>query len=545
VKPQPRLGGASRWRDYLSLAVFAGLLAVPMPVAVAAAATLVAGRVSLAMLRRARTRRAREAVGARGDAGVVLGRDGAGRPVTLSDEQLAAHALVVGAAGAGKSTTMLAILSDHIARGRPVVALDMKGSPAFARQLGRAAALAGRELRVWTPDGPSHWNPLAHGNATALKDMLISTERFSEPHYQRAAERYLQTAFTVLHAAHPERPAHLDDVVAVMEPGRLAARLRDVASPLAARVADYLGGLTRDQESAVRGLGTRLALLSESAAGRYLAPGDGPADPAVDLATALEGGDVVLLSLNSSVYGKLAAQLGALAIQDLTSAAGHRLRAGTPTDGRGLASATVAIDEFSALGADNLLALLARGREAGVPVLLATQELSDLERAGRGFRDQVMGIVGVTIAHRQDVHSSATMISQLAGTEWTWQETQTVRGLFARPGLSRGTRRMAEQPVVHPNEIKNLRVGEMLMIAKLPGTRIDRVTVTPPPAAPSRPPPPPLSPPPPPSPPPPSPPPPAPAPPRAPSPGPRQPHRARGSPIRRPPPDQAAPGVTR
>jgi type IV secretory pathway TraG/TraD family ATPase VirD4 len=451
--------------------------------------------------------------------------------VTLSDEQLAAHALVVGAAGAGKSTTMLAILSDHIARGRPVVALDMKGSPAFARELGRAAALAGRELRVWTPDGPSHWNPLAHGNATALKDMLISTERFSEPHYQRAAERYLQAAFTVLHAAHPGRPAHLDEVVAVMEPARLASRLRDVPSPLAARVADYLGGLTRDQESAVRGLGTRLALLSESTAGRYLAPGDGPA---VDLATALEGGDVVLLSLNSSVYGKLAAQLGALAIQALTSAAGHRLRAQpVPTHGGpGPIPATFAIDEFSALGADNLLALLARGREAGVPVLLATQELSDLERAGRGFRDQVMGIVGVTIAHRQDVHSSATMISQLAGTEWTWRETETVRGLFARPGLSRGTRRMEEQPVVHPNEIKTLQVGEMMMIAKLPSMRIDRVAVSAPPApqpvAPARS---------------------SPATPRTPSPGlpqPRpQPRLERGSPGRRPPPDQAAPGVTR
>ena len=36
-----------------------GLLTVPMPVAVAAAATLVAGRVALAMRRRARTRRTR------------------------------------------------------------------------------------------------------------------------------------------------------------------------------------------------------------------------------------------------------------------------------------------------------------------------------------------------------------------------------------------------------------------------------------------------------------------------------------------------------
>ena len=47
--------------------------------------------------------------------------------------------------------------------------------------------------------------------------------------------------------------------------------------------------------------------------------------------------------------------------------------------------ATIALDEFSALGADNVLSLLARGREAGVSVLLATQELADLERAGAGI----------------------------------------------------------------------------------------------------------------------------------------------------------------
>jgi hypothetical protein len=344
--------------------------------------------------------------------------------------------------------------------------------------------------------------------------------------------------FTVLHAAHPGRPAQIHEVVDVMEPRRLSSTLRDVPAPLAARVADYLGGLTPDQESAVRGLGTRLALLSESTAGRYLAPGDGPT---VDLASALEGGDVVLLSLNSSIYGKLAAQLGALAIQDLTSSAGHRLQAKSvprdsvaTRDDLGPVPATVAIDEFSALGADNLLALLARGREAGVPMLLATQELADLERAGHGFRDQVMGIVGVTIAHRQALHRSATMVSQLAGTEWAWQETETVRGLFARPGMSRGTRRLEEQPVVHPNEIKTLAPGEIVMIAGLPRVRIDRLTVTAPltpvPSSPT------------------------PAPGQRSSsakrpilpPGSSGPPRPRqGCTGRRPPPDQAAPGVTR
>jgi conjugal transfer pilus assembly protein TraD len=496
MRPRPRHGAAAGWREYLALALFLGLLTIPFPIAASVAGVLLAGRIGLTVRRRARIRRSEITQRARPAASVALGRDQAGRPATLSDEQLAAHALIVGASGAGKSTTMLTILGDHIADGRPVVALDMKGSPGFARELGRAAAAAGRGLRVWTPDGPSHWNPLAHGNATALKDMLISTERFSEPHYQRAGERYLQTVFSVLHAAHPDRPAQLEEVVALMEPRRLAAHLRQVPPALAERVSDYLAGLTRDQESAVRGLGTRLAVLSESTARPYLAAGPGPA---FDLRVGLQGGDVLLVSLNSSVYGTLAAQLGALVIQGLTSAAGYRLQASGEFGGD-VMPATIAIDEFSALGADNVLALLARGREAGVSMLIATQELSDLERAGRGFRDQVMGIVGVTLAHRQEVHASATMISQVAGTEWAWVETENLRGLFARPGLSRGTRRLEEQPVVHPNEIKALTAGRVVMFTKLPTAQVARLTVDP---------------------------------------------RRRGSQGRRGPPDQAAPGVTR
>ena len=376
----------------------------------------------------------------------------------------------MGASGAGKSTTMLAVLDAQIRRGQPVIAVDMKGSPVFADRLRRAAEAAGRGLRVWMPDGPGHWNPLAHGNATSLKDKLISTERFSEPHYQRAAERYVQMAIGVLHAAHPDRPAQLHEVVSVMEPRRLAARLRAVPGPLAEQVQDYLGGLTVDQISAVRGLGTRLALLSESCAGPYLRTGR-PGET-IDLRGGLEGGDVILFSLNSSVYGKLAAQIGALVIQDLISATGTRL---ADSGGAAPVPATVAIDEFSALDGDNLLALLARGREFGVRVLMATQEMADLERAERGFRDQVLGIVGVKIVHRQDVPASAETIAQMAGTERFWEETRQIRGLFSGAGGSRGTRRPTERYVVHPNVIKRLEVGEAVILTKLPTAQVRRV----------------------------------------------------------------------
>jgi hypothetical protein len=280
---------------------------------------------------------------------------------------------------------------------------------------------------------------------------------------------------------HPGRPPALDEVVEALDPGTLRAHARRAPGPLSERVTAYLEGLTRDQLSAARGLQTRLALLSESDAGQWLAPPESGTGPAVDLGQTLAGGsEVVLLSINSSIYGALGAQLGALAVQDLTSAAGRRL--GESGAAQKPPPATVAIDEFSALGADNVLSLLARGREAGVGVLLATQELADLERAGRGFRDQVLGITAVTLAHRQEVHESALAISRMAGTRIVWRETRpnpTPLHPLGRGAPHAGTRREHEEPIVHPNAIKRLRTGQLVLLTGVPRPIAARVQVEP------------------------------------------------------------------
>ncbi len=461
-----------RRTPYWTLPALALILALPYSWVFGAMLAAIAVSVAAPTIRRALSRRA-VARQTQPD-GVMLGVDERGRQVVLGQSQLAAHGLIVGASGAGKSTTMLAILGDAIRRGQPVMAIDLKGSPAFARELGLVAASAGRPFRVWTPDGPNYWNPLAHGNATALKDKLIGTERFTEPHYQRAAERYMQTVFQVLHAAHPGRSAELDEVVALMEPRRLRAVTRHLGGPLADRVQDYVSGLTPDQVSAIRGLGTRLALLSESHAGQYLAPAP-PGGHTIDLGAVLEGPEVVVFSLNSSVYGKLAAQLGTLVVQDLITNVGQRLE----RDGPDARQALIGIDEFSAMGSDQLLALLARGREAGAAALLATQEFADLERAAPGFRDQVLGLTSVKLIHRQDVPSSARMVAEMIGTERQWEETRTIQGPFGHRTAVRGTQRLVDRYVVDPNEIKTLPTGRLVMLAKTPVARVTRVQVNP------------------------------------------------------------------
>jgi conjugal transfer pilus assembly protein TraD len=471
VRPPARGTAAA----YLMVAAFVALMLLPVAAAAPASVAMLAIATARAAPRIAR--KLRPAGDREGD--VVLGVDRRGRGVRLGPDELAAHGLIVGASGAGKTTTLLKILTDQIRQGRPVIAIDMKGSPAFARVLAAAAAAAGRPTKVWTLDGGAHWNPLAHGNATELKDKLIGTERFTEPHYQRSAERYIQTALQVLAAARPGRPPTLAEVVELMDPRRLGASLRGLERPLRERTQDYLIGLTPDQVSAVRGLQTRLAVLTESHTGPYLAPPADPGSHAIDLRAALAGPDVVVFSLNSSKYGKLAAQLGTLVVQDLVAASGERLL--EPSRGRAVQQAAIGIDEFSGIGSDHVAALLARGRESGMPVFVATQELADLERAAAGLQDLVLGVTAVKIVHRQEVPGSAHIIAQIAGTEEVWEVTRQIGGgLLGGYGTSRGTRRRVEQFIVHPNEIKKLRTGEAVVISKVRGARPRTVRITPP-----------------------------------------------------------------
>jgi conjugal transfer pilus assembly protein TraD len=459
---------SSLWR-YLPLVAFGALLAAPASattVAVGLALAVAAFRVARSIARKARS-------GTRRDA-IVLGRDRRGREVTIAEGDLSAHGLILGASGSGKTTALTAILEQQIGRGRPVVAIDMKGSPAFAARLAEAAAVAGRPFKLWTPDGPRPWNPLHHGNATELKDKLICTERFTEPHYQRAAERYLQTILQVVQQAHPERRPTLAEVVALMDPRRLPAALREVPKPLADRVQDYLTGITPDQRSAIRGLQTRLAIITESECGPYLAPAAG----AIDLAAALAGREVVVFSLNSSRYGQFAAQLGTLAVQDLLCATGSRLE--QLRQGNRLEQATIAIDEFSGIGGAHIVALFARGREAGVSGLIATQEMADLDRAGHGVRDQILGNTAVKLVLRQDVPESANLVAQIAGTKRVWEETRQIGGSIFGGLPPGGTRRETDQFVIHPNAIKSLRTGDAVLISKLRGERAQTIRVTPP-----------------------------------------------------------------
>lgn len=383
------------------------------------------------------------------DKGLLVGRDERNAPVRVPIGSRVSHTLVLGATGTGKTVTQSWILGRAIDAGHAVVCVDPKGDPLMLSELLAAAKRNGRELRLWTPEGPLSYNPFAHGSESELADKALASETYTEPHYLRQAQRYL--AFAVRTIRGSGGPVSLAALVAALDPDGLDELSRPLPDDQGALVQAYLDSLTAEQKRGLAGTRDRLAILAESELGVWL----GELPDGIDLGRELSAGNVVYFRLEADRWPLLAEMLAGAIVQDLvTLAARHQ---------RDPARAVVCIDEFSAIAPDQVVRLFGRARSAGMSLLLGTQELADLQSAEHpGLLEQALANTATIVAHRQRVPDSAELIARVAGTRGAWTHTQRTQGI----GLTReaGTRTRAREFHVHPDDLKTLRAGEAVVI---------------------------------------------------------------------------------
>ena len=403
----------------------------------------------------------------------VLGADRRGRFVSLRmGAESGRHALMLGASGSGKTTSLKQVVLAHLKAGRGAVVVDMKADIGLREFFLWEGACLGTPLAWWSLDpgedwnGPGYWNPLARGNPSELKDKLIGCEEFSERHYEAMYERYLLNLFRALDGPARAWERNLRKVVDLLDPSALLADLRHVKDEeVASEIERYLRGLTPDQHKHLHGLQDRLALLVEGGHGKYLTGSD------IDLLDTVAKGGLVLFSLDSSRFGATAKLVGNLVIQDLKTICGQL--ESQPNLKR---PSLLAVDEFSGLDADHIAGLFQRGRSAGMSVLLATQEFADMRRVEDRFCDQVVGNVEWILAGRQNNPESAELVAGIAGTEEVWTHTFQTEdrlsqlqkdGQFWRES-GMGTKHVGREFLVSPDEIKRLGVGRAVLIEKNP-----------------------------------------------------------------------------
>jgi hypothetical protein len=408
--------------------------------------------------------------------GVLLGHDRRGASVRLPT--LKAHATIVGGSNSGKTNTATVLLEGHVAQGAGFVILDGKGGrdlPAAAIALGKTY---NKPVTLWsiTPYGDATldarrqpWNPVGEGSPTEVKDRIAGSEEQTEPYYKAVASRGLLIAAT-LNAQ--QGAMRLDTLAAGLDaPGALADRLP--ADHIDHR---WLKSLNDGERSALRGIATRLRTMVGGDGGAALTPDHG--DPQINLTDAIRDGHLVVFTLPEGLYPELIPNVAKYVLQALAGVCSRIETTGRPAD------ALVFVDELSAFDGDQLASGFERGRSAGVRFLVATQSLSNLATAGGDkLLHAAIDNAELLVIHRQAVPDTVELLASIGGTEEAWEHTHKVSDslvtALGHDETGDRARRLTDRFRAHPNEIKQLGLGEAIVISHRPAFAVRPISVRP------------------------------------------------------------------
>ncbi|MGA8458257.1 MAG: hypothetical protein WB800_22830, partial [Streptosporangiaceae bacterium] len=313
----------------------------------------------------------------RSGAGVVT-RDGCcvgvdvttGRPAAISWREAEGGVLCAGTA-VGQSGFALAHAA--IRRRKPVIVIDLTGSPRLAESLAAACTEPGAPFSCFGPAGPCCYEPLRGGDPARAAALVMATIDWTDvgDQQRRSCAAYLTDALAVQAAAPGDRRLPvLDDLVGLLTPDGLRERAAQIPpyrsrrDVLADRVA-VSARLLQADPSIVAAPAAQLPRLRASALGRWLGPGlEGT--PRVSLGQTVRDRGVTLFSLDRGADDNAAAMIAGLVVADLTAVCGEL--AGMSVPGDSLAW----INGCEIAGQRALADLVRIGHGAGMAVVLGT-----------------------------------------------------------------------------------------------------------------------------------------------------------------------------
>lgn len=418
-----------------------------------------------------------------------------GEKIIQTDDEGSAHTFYVGASGTGKTTSLMMTSRDIIKRGHGHVFVDPKNDPKVAETLKEYADRYGRTFRHWTMQsirekydgpsemGPAYYDPIARGEASRRKNLLMAIKKWSEPYYESLAEEYLQKAFLILIGNPNKNVSTLEDISALLDPKVLLARSEKLAhDPNYRTIVEEIGRMgddkkTREELSAIGSLRVDMKNLTHNVIGPWLKKDPNKLND-INLKDVANNGEVILFSLDSGNYEKETSVLGNLIVQDLKTVSSELLQEPSKYPMH------ITIDEFAAIGSDNIIQLINKSRASKMPVVLATQALGDLRKVDDSFLDQLLGIINAFCIHRPNTEEDSEILAGLTGRvtrkkfRQSVEHTKNFFGLGRGAGAGAGFIEDVEEYKITVPELQELQQGKMIYLSKGPA-RLEKVTVIP------------------------------------------------------------------
>lgn len=393
--------------------------------------------------------------------GTVLGVSKySGEYVVISDRDINQVVLVLGTTGGGKTVTLRRFYQRALMKGYPLIIVDGKPDDVNIEWLKNLAEKNSRPFFGFNCADNRHYDPLAHGGFTELKDKIICLkDQWENDYYRSIAEDYLQTTLQVLLKS--GKSLDLKQIVECLNYKDLVRVTKTTEDePLMKRVA----GLGNYERKDITGLQAHLNILIHSELGSLFEKDQ----TTFSLADVIDQCGVVYFALPALRFPSFSKVLGKLVINDIKAVIDYHNNRGQPV--------FTVFDEFSVFAGEQVLNLVNMGRGKGVHAVFGTQGLADLDRVDVTFKKQVMNCANTMICHRLNDQESAEAISSWVGTQDSF--TVTAQLNMKQSDAALGSVKRDKEFIVHPDAIKQeLQTGEAFYITKVGRFRQDKVRV--------------------------------------------------------------------
>lgn len=374
-----------------------------------------------------------------------------GKPVVIPDKHINSVLLILGTTGSGKTITIRNFYNRAVNKKNPIIYVDGKPDDDNIKWLIKRAEVNNVPFYGFNCGNFCHYNPLASGGYTELKDKIICLkDEWASEYYRSIAEDYLQTTCEVLLKANITLT--LPTLIEYFDFNKLITLAREIKEQkLMIRVQNISNYDLKD----LTGLNAHLNILVHSELGQYFSCDD-PHHPHFSLQKIIDENAVVYFALPALSYPSFAKVLGKLIINDIKSVI-NRLN-------NTKKKVFTIFDEFSIFAGDQVLNLVNMGRGKGVHAIFGTQGLADLEKEVV-LKKQILNSINTLICHRINDTDSAEEIANWIGTRDKFTVTAQLGINGSLSGL--GSVRQNKKYLIHPDNIKqDLDTGIAFMVSK-------------------------------------------------------------------------------
>jgi len=363
------------------------------------------------------------------------------KPLLLKEIDFRRHSFIVGASGFGKTNLMSILQENSLKQNKPIIFFDPKGDMEALTTFQRICRKYKKPCYIFS----EHYkdsislNPVLEGTINQVVDRIMCAFEWSEPFYRDASRRSLTKSLKNLER--DEKPFTLKGIFDELVQMESKDNIGLIAKLEAILVSDFGKILNSGPQ------GLTLSKIREERACLYI-------------------------GLSTQGYGETAMAVGKLFLGELLYNSYKTLS--QSADSSGLVNPiSIYFDEFGSLVTPEFIELQNKCRGAGMELTLAVQTASDIDRISPDLTKQVIENAGNLFILKQRLDASASLFADAIGTVLSKKETHVMEDGQVQ---ARGSIREVNELIVHPDIIKNLGIGQCVLLRQGP-SRINLVNI--------------------------------------------------------------------